>query len=353
MTGITLGAFLAILGGAINGSFALPMKLTRKWSWENNWFPYSILSLGLFPWLIAITTVPALFRAFSQVSSGSLIIAVLWGVSVYTGSLLFGISLTYLGTALAFALLVGTMCIVGVLLPIAIFNPETLENAGGKWIVAGVLLMLVALVSSIRAGKLRSQTLGDQNVSGIGDKVKRSTLVGMLLAIIGGALSGLLSLGMNMSWAKEISAAAVQVGGAAPHQAVNAILALVLLGGAIPNIIYCIYLLSKNQTWKRYQVPKTGLYWLVLLLIGVMYSGSVALWGMSTAENMLGKLGPSIGWALNIGMIVISSNGGGFATGEWKNSGAKAIRTMLIGLAIMMLAMAFIGYGNLIIASGN
>ncbi len=353
MTGITLGALLAILGGAINGSFALPMKLTRKWSWENNWLPFSVLSLGFFPWLIATITVPNLFQAFAQVSAGNLLIALLWGVSVYAGSLLFGISLTYLGTALAFALLVGTMCIVGVLLPIAIFNPETLANAGGKWIVAGVLLMLAALIASIQAGNLRGKALGDENVSGIGDKVKRSPVVGMLLAAIGGALSGLLSLGMNMNWAKEIAGAAIQAGGAAPHQAVNAILALVLLGGAVPNILYCLLLLSKNQTWKRYQESKTGFYWLVLLLIGVMYSGSVALWGMSTAENMLGKLGPSIGWALNIGMIVISSNIGGFATGEWKNSGAKAVRTMLGGLAIMMLAMACIGYGNFLVASGD
>jgi len=219
--------------------------------------------------------------------------------------------------------------------------------------VAGVLLMLAALIASIQAGNLRGKALGDENVSGIGDKVKRSPVVGMLLAAIGGALSGLLSLGMNMNWAKEIAGAAIQAGGAAPHQAVNAILALVLLGGAVPNILYCLLLLSKNQTWKRYQESKTGFYWLVLLLIGVMYSGSVALWGMSTAENMLGKLGPSIGWALNIGMIVISSNIGGFATGEWKNSGAKAVRTMLGGLAIMMLAMACIGYGNFLVASGD
>ena len=35
---------------------------------------------------------------------------------------------------------------------------------------------------------------------------------------------------------------------------------------------------------------------------------------------MLGKLGPSVGWALFIGMMVISSNISGYVTGEWKTT---------------------------------
>ena len=32
-----IGILLLILAGAMNGSFTLPMKFTRKWAWENTW----------------------------------------------------------------------------------------------------------------------------------------------------------------------------------------------------------------------------------------------------------------------------------------------------------------------------
>ena len=51
---------LAVLAGAINGLFALPMKINRRWAWENNWLLFSLLSLVIFPWLIAFLSVPDL-----------------------------------------------------------------------------------------------------------------------------------------------------------------------------------------------------------------------------------------------------------------------------------------------------
>ena len=32
-----IGILLLILAGAMNGSFTLPMKFTKKWAWENTW----------------------------------------------------------------------------------------------------------------------------------------------------------------------------------------------------------------------------------------------------------------------------------------------------------------------------
>jgi L-rhamnose-H+ transport protein len=334
--GVFYGIILAVSAGLINGLFALPMKAAKKWSWENSWLPFTLLALVVFPWLTAAGTVPNFCTAYQNVGAVDILIAIVWGMAVYTGSLIFGVSLSYIGTSLAFTLLVGTMNIVGVFLPILVFNPEVLGKAGGKWIMAG---------------KLKERAQGGENTSGIGDKVKRSAAVGMLMAILGGALSGLLSLGLNMGWAKAISKAAVDFGGANPSNATNAILAFVLLGGSIPNIIYCIYLLSKNKTWQRYSLAATAPYWLVILLMGIMYSGSVALWGTSTSPAMFGKLGPSVGWALFIGMIVIGSSIGGFATGEWKNAGGKPVRIMLSGLSIIILSMILIAYGNFLLTA--
>ena len=118
----------------------------------------------------------------------------------------------------------------------------------------------------------------------------------------------------------------------------------ILIGGSIPNCLYAAWLLFKNKTHSAYR--EAGEYWLVILLMAVMYTGSVLMWGMSSSHSMLGTLGPSVGWALFIGGLVVSSNVGGFATGEWKGAGAQALRWMVTGITLMVLAAALIGYGN-------
>ncbi len=341
---IGTGVAIATAAGTINGLFALPMRLARKWAWENIWFPFCVLGMAVFPACTAFSSIPRLPEVYASLSTPALLIPVVWGAAVYTGSLLFGISLTFISTSLAFALLVGAMSIVGVLGPIVAFSPAVLGAAGGKWILAGVAFLLAALAVCAAAGalKARGQETG-------GDTPVRSSSKGMLLAIVGGVLSGLLSLGMAMDWAHSVMDAAVRLGGARQEAAGNAVLLLILLGGVVPNCVYCMYLLFRNRTWPMYR--HSPRYWLIIVLMAAMYAGSVVLWGVSTSPAMLGPLGPSVGWALFIGMIVIASNVGGFLAGEWKNAGPRATGTMSAGLALIVLAMLSIGYGNYLLTA--
>ena len=344
---IFLGAALALFAGVINGLFALPMKLARRWSWENIWLPFSILGLVLFPRLLVLKSIPHLEQAYAGIGWTTLAIPILWGVVIYTGSLLFGRSIVYIGTALAFALLVGSMSIVGVLMPLLLYSAAVLRTMGGAWILFGIAILFAALVACAKAGALKAtRTSGGAD----GANSRSSAIFGMALAIVGGTLSGLLSLGLNTGWAHSISRAAVQAGGATDTAAANAVLLLVLLGGAVPNCLYCVYLLNTNRTWHCYR--KSARYWLIILLMAAMYSGSTALWGVSTSVTMLGRMGPSIGWALFIGSIAVSSNLGGFFTGEWKDAGRTATRTMVAGLSLIVLAMALVGYGNFLVNAG-
>ena len=61
---------------------------------------------------------------------------------------------------------------------------------------------------------------------------------------------------------------------------------------------------------------------------------------------MLGNLGPSIGWALFIGMMIISSNISGFIAGEWKNVDNKTLKYLFTGIGLIISALLLIGYGN-------
>jgi L-rhamnose-H+ transport protein len=338
---VILGAFLAVIGGAVNGMFALPMKLAKKWSWENVWLPFSALALVIFPYLVATMGAPQLAAAYANAEPTSIVTGLLMGVGAYAGSLLFGISLGLIGNSLAFSLLVGSMSAVGVLGPMLLFHPEKLVTLGGRWIDLGILFMFTALVVCARAGSLMGKAKGAGSPQKSGGSV---VVKGMLLAIAGGVLSGLLPMGLSMSWARDIAASAVHFGGAGQAAAQNVVLLPVLVGGALPNCLYAAWLLLKNKTYPAYKGSYS--YWLIILLMGIMYTGSTVMWGMSSSPSLLGTLGPSVGWALFIGGLVVSSNIGGFATGEWKGAGSKALTLMICGVLIMVVAATCIGYGN-------
>ena len=53
-----LGAAIIFLGGAMNGSFALPMKYAKAWRWENTWLIYAVVALLISPWALACGFVP-------------------------------------------------------------------------------------------------------------------------------------------------------------------------------------------------------------------------------------------------------------------------------------------------------
>ena len=341
---IETGILIALVAGALNGMFALPMKLNKNWAWENNWFPFSFLSLLIFPLFIVVLSIPKPVELLSSLPVHNIITGLLFGVIIYGGSLLFGISLGFIGIALSFTLLVGSMSIVGVLLPLIIFNSNILFSTGGIFILSGVFLFLISLFFSFKAGKLKEASLKSQNTEDTGKK--SSMQKGMTLAITGGVLSGLLSLVMNMGWAKEIVNKAVQTGNANLSYASNAVLFIILIGGLIPNIGYCIFLLYKNNNWSLYKKYNSILYWIAILSMGLLYSASNGLWGISISESMLGKLGPSVGWALFIGMMVISSNISGALTGEWKSAGKKSLKYLFVSIGLIISALLLIGFGN-------
>jgi len=341
---IGLGILVALIAGTLNGMFALPMKLNKNWKWENNWFPFSFLSLLIFPLVIVVLSIPKPVELLSSLPTYNIIMGLFCGIIIYGGSLLFGISLGFIGIALSFTLLVGSMSIVGVLVPLIIFNSEVLFSTGGIFILSGVSLFFISLFFSLKAGKLKEASLRNQEIKNHGEK--SSMHKGMILAITGGVLSGLLSLVMNMAWAKEIVDEAVNTGNANLSYASNAVLFIILIGGLLPNTGYCIFLLNKNKSWHIYKTNNYVLYWISILTMGLLYSASTGLWGISISESMLGNLGPSIGWALFIGMMVISSNISGYITGEWKSVSINTLKYLFASIGLIILALLSIGYGN-------
>lgn len=337
---IGAGIAIASIAGVMNGLFPLPMKANKIWAWENNWLPFSFLSLVLFPGIIAWYTVPQLPLACQHANLADMVSAIVCGALIYTGSLLFGISIVYAGLALSFALLVGSMNAVGILVPRLLFNRSLLGSTADWLVLAGVALSTISVVLGFLAGKWNKRTQED------GTQAPSKRILGSILAALGGILSGFLPVAMAMPWEHRLFNSAIHYGSASSVGASNAVLSLILFGGAIPNCSYCMYLLWKNRTSRHYRMNHSYLYWGLVLAMAILYSASVALWGMAISPSLLGALGSSVGWALFVGMIVLSSTTAGLLQGEWKQAGTSAWTALTGSLVCLLSSMILICIGN-------
>src|SRR5215472_14700506 len=145
MNGSAVGILLLVLAGAMNGSFTLPMKFTRKWDWENTWLAWTIFALGVFPIVLTWLTVPRLGDVYAEAGTTPILIAAGCGFGWGASQVCFGLAVDAVGIALAFSVILGIAAAVGALIPLltqtASFGTKELEVIGGVVLVlAGVLI---------------------------------------------------------------------------------------------------------------------------------------------------------------------------------------------------------------------
>lgn len=91
MTGaFWLGAIFAVVGGSMQGAFAVPMKHARRWQHENTWLVFAVSGLVILPWIITVLTIPHWVEIYR--SSPVDLLAVLfvcgvgWGIGAALGA---------------------------------------------------------------------------------------------------------------------------------------------------------------------------------------------------------------------------------------------------------------------------
>ncbi len=242
------GLSLVVLGGMLNGSFAAPMKRLSAWKWENIWLIYAFSGLLILPWAVALVTVPHLGSVFQQSSGAVLAKVALFGFAWGIGGLLFGQGLARVGLALGFALILGITSSFGALLPLIVLHRDQLWLRPGLALMAGTVVMTVGLVFLAVAGMRRERDLAASTErSGFG--------VGLIICILSGIFSAMLNFAFVFG--EEMRQLALHAGASTPMSG-NAIWALGVTCGCLPNAAYCIYLLNKNRTWSVYRQKNTG-----------------------------------------------------------------------------------------------
>jgi len=333
--GSELGILLAVAAGLMVGNCMLPLNYLRRWRWENAWIIFTLVALVLVPWALAFLRVPNLLSVYGQVDSASFMIPFLYGAGWGVAQVLFGLAVIRAGMALSFAITIGLSAGLGSLVPILLRHPQALVTGRGLVFLLGQFLMVTGVVVCCWAGRRRER----EQRSEITATTAKSYVAGVSLA----ALAGLLAPMLNY---------ALAFGDNLIHEALRqhtlradapyAVWPIALAGGAVPNILYPLWLLQRNKTWANFFPlwPEIRLG----VIMGLLWMGSVAIYGMAT--TLLGVLGASIGWSIYQICIIVMANVSGWIAGEWKGVSQYSKLILWSGLLLLGFATVAITYGN-------
>ena len=333
------GFTLTMFAGLMAGNCMLPMKFARSWRWENFWLVFSVVSLVILPWALAIVLVNHLLDVYLGLQLGQLAVPLLLGAGWGIAQILFGISVNRLGLGVAYAIIVGLGAVLGTLVPLLVQHHAAVIGHEAYFIFSGVVIMVGGVFFTGWGGKIREQA--SNFAAGTSNKPSRQGYpVAVLLAVICGLMAPMLNY--SFAFGQDIAKEAVRMGVPVLH-AGYAVWPVALAGGFIPNIAYCLYLLSKNATWKSFCIPGPDFGWSSLM--AVLWMGSMALYGMSA--SYLGVFGTSVGWGLFQIFMIMTATLSGVLTGEWKRAPRRAIELLGVGLSCLTVATVLLALVNI------
>lgn len=320
------GIATLIIAGVTNASFTMPMKYTRKWAWENTWLVWTAFALVVLPVVVALMTIPNLTSVYRSAALGAILEVCGFGAGWGVAQVFFGLAVDMIGITLAFSIVLGTSAAVGSLIPMLFLHRENLNTKAGYAVIGAVAFVLMGVMLCAAAGRIRegSKTLSISS--------HRRTSQGLALAFLCGFAASFMNLGV--AFGTPLIELARSFGASGPS-AINAVWLPLMLAGAIPNVLYCAWLMKRNHSGSRYRVGRS--HWALAAIMAVLWFGSTLLYGL--AAGQLGTWGPILGWPFFMSLIVITATTLGVLTGEWKDSGPLPIRIQWTGVTVLVLAI--------------
>ena len=341
--GALWGIVLHAVGGFAAGSFYIPFKRVRAWTWESGW-----LVLGLSAWLVvplvaALLTTPAPFGLLGEAAAATLgwtyFFGALWGI----GGLTFGLSMRYLGISLGMAIALGFCAAFGTLIPPLYAGTfgALFGSTAGLLTLAGVGVCLLGIAVCGRAGIGKEREL---------DEAARTAAVaeyhfskGLGVAVVSGILSACFAFALEAG--QPIAEAALGAGTASIFQN-NPVMVVILLGGLTTNLLYCVALNWRNRSFSDYTdaaAPLTKNYgWAALG--GLTWYLQFFFYGMGT--TFLGERFEFSSWTLHMAFIILFSNLWGIYYGEWRGTSRATKRMLGWGLGLILFSTVLVGAGS-------
>ena len=151
------GIGLCLAGAVSNGAWPLPMKLLRGWEWENFWLCYTLCGTIILPWVLVGCTIPHFVEVYSGAPWRDVGLCALFGVGWGIGSVLFGICIDLLGSAITFSVVLGLTSCIGSLAPFVIDQRNDLRSTQALLNYGAIALVLIGLVFIAAAGIVKDK----------------------------------------------------------------------------------------------------------------------------------------------------------------------------------------------------
>jgi L-rhamnose-H+ transport protein len=381
-----LGVFLHWLGGLASGSFYVPYKGVKKWSWETYWLVGGCFSWIICPWTFAYFMTNDLFGVLKQQSFETLgwtyFFGLLWGL----GGLTYGLTMRYLGLSLGTGVALGYCAAFGTLVPpifkyltpnFTVFAGSTsiveiARTTSGQVTLAGVAICMIGIAIAALAGYTKEAQMPEEQKK---QSIKEFDFKkGILVATFCGIMSACFAFALQSG--KSINAASLAAGTNAIWTGLPA-LPVLLLGGFTTNFIWCTYLNFKNQTGYQYlasqvrpehahhsgsgggehgpvttgtaqgtptdlKIPSLNNY-LFSALAGTTWYFQFFFYTMGATQ--MGKY-DFASWTLHMASIIIFATMWGWIFHEWKGSSKKVHLLITGGIATLILSTIVIGIGT-------
>lgn len=351
-----LGVLFHFIGGFASGSFYIPFKKVKGWNWESFWIVGGLFSWLIVPPLAAYLTIPDFWKLIAETDSVILGIVYLFGVLWGIGGLTYGLGVRFLGVSLGSSIILGLCMIFGALIPAIFYDfqlttgkdtfSQMMSSNWGRIVLLGLLVCIAGIVVSGKAGMLKEKELSADASKNTSSEYKFT--LGMIVAIVSGVLSACFNFGLEAGQTLALKANEIWKA-TNPNQGEflfrnNVVYVVLLWGGLSTNFIWCMILNARNNSFTNYLDKRTPLIknYLFSALAGTTWFLQFFFYGMG--ESKLGN-GPS-SWILHMAFIILIANLWGLVLNEWKMVSKKTRNTMVMGIAIIIVSILIVGYGN-------
>jgi L-rhamnose-H+ transport protein len=376
-----LGVFLHWLGGLASGSFYVPYRGVKRWSWETYWLVGGVFSWIIAPWFLGSLLTRDLLSVLSETPSRTLFWAFFFGLLWGIGGLTFGLTMRFLGLSLGMAVALGLCAAFGTLMPpifSGVFMTQVLGTKSGQVILVGIFVCLLGISTAGLAGIYKERAMSPEQQKAA---IKEFDLKkGLAVATLSGVMSACFAYGLAAG--TPIKALTLKHGTPTLWQGLP-VLVVVLIGGFTTNFLWCLALNFRNNTGYQYFVSDSRRYvapghetivetaidapsrelvehipvpkrenvrrvpmlanYFFCALAGTTWYFQFFFYTMG--ETQMGRYGFS-SWTLHMASIIIFSTLWGLGLKEWRGAGAPAMRLLTLALILLVGSTVIVGYGN-------
>ncbi len=349
------GVIFHFIGGFASGSFYVPYKKVKGWSWESMWILGGLFSWIIVPPIAAMLTIPNFIEIIKSANNTILgytfLFGLLWGI----GGLTYGLGVRYLGVSLGSSIILGLSMVFGSLMPSIYYFFNKAEGKhgidyffttqSGICILLGLLVCVLGVYLCGKAGVSKEKHITSLSTA---SKSDYNFGLGIVVAIVSGILSACFNFGIeagkpmadvaNTLW-KSVN----------PNQGEflyqnNVTYIVILWGGFTTNFLWCLYLLIKNKTFSDYTKSKAlrGKNFLLCALAGTTWYLQFFFYGMG--ESRLGNGASS--WILHMAFIILISNAWGVVLKEWKGVDRSTYRSIIGGILTIIISICIVGFAK-------